>query len=335
MKTYLITGGAGFIGSNFIKYLLEKYNEIKVITIDNLTYAGNINNLSFANNDNRHLFVCGDICDESLVLKLLTTYNIDCIVNFAAESHVDRSILSPDLFIRTNISGTYNLLNCAKKAWSVDDDVYKDGVKFIQISTDEVYGSLGEEGCFYETSLIEPHSPYAASKASADLIVKSYFDTYKLPANITRCSNNYGPNQHDEKLIPVLIKNALYGRNIPIYGDGLQIRDWIYVMDHCKAIDLVIEKGKIGEIYNVGSNNERTNIELAKYIINFLNKNVNCLITNELIKHVPDRKGHDRRYAIDANKIRTELGWEPETDFESGIISTIQWYMQKYNYITN
>lgn len=326
MKTYLVTGGAGFIGANYIWYLKENYNDIQIINIDALTYAGNLENLSGIEIWENYQFVHGDICDFQLIKNLFQQNNIDCVVNFAAESHVDRSIMDPDIFAKTNILGTINLLNAAKDAWGTTNG-YLSGKKFLQVSTDEVYGSLDETGYFSETTPLDPHSPYSASKASADMFVKAYFDTYGLPINITRCSNNYGPYQFPEKLIPLMINNALNHRPLPVYGDGLQIRDWLYVDDHCRAIELVLRKGLVGEVYNIGGNNEKTNIKIVQLIIEYLNNKVDKSITNESIKYVTDRKGHDRRYAIDSRKIMSELGWEPKTPFEQGIIKTIEWYL--------
>lgn len=326
MKTYLVTGGAGFIGSNFVLYMLKKYNDIKIINLDKLTYAGNLENLKSIENDSRHVFVQGDICDRELVTSLFEKYDIDYVAHFAAESHVDRSIENPEVFVKTNVMGTNNLLDCAKKAWETAEG-WKEGVKFLHVSTDEVYGSLGEEGYFMETTPLDPHSPYSASKAGSDLIVKAYADTYKMPINITRCSNNYGPFQFPEKLIPLLINNCLELKDLPVYGDGLNIRDWLYVEDHAKAIDMVINNGRLGEVYNVGGHNERTNIQIVKTVIEYLNENVNEEITETLIKYVEDRKGHDRRYGIDPTKIKEELGWYPETTFEVGIKKTIKWYL--------
>ena len=334
MKTYLVTGGAGFIGSNFVIYLLNKYQDIKVINIDKLTYAGNLENLKSIEKDERYHFVQGDIGDSVLINELFNKYKIDYVVNFAAESHVDRSILDPDIFVKTNVVGTINLLNCAKDAWE-ENNGYKNGVKFLQVSTDEVYGSLGKDGYFTEKTNINPHSPYSASKASADMMVQAYHDTYKMPINITRCSNNYGPYQFPEKLIPLLITNSLELKDLPVYGDGLNIRDWLYVEDHVRAIDMVINKGQVGEIYNIGGNNEKTNIEIVKKIVDYLNKNVDKNIDYTLIKYVEDRKGHDRRYAIDASKIKDELGWEPQVKFEEGIEKTIKWYLDNKEWIDN
>ena len=326
MKTYLITGGAGFIGSNFILYMLKKYKDIKIINLDKLTYAGNLENLKNIENDERYIFVQGDICDAELVSSLFTKYEIDYVAHFAAESHVDRSIREPEVFAKTNVLGTVNLLNCAKNAWETEDG-WKEGVKFLQVSTDEVYGSLGDEGYFMETTALDPHSPYSASKAASDMMVKAYGDTYKMPVNITRCSNNYGPFQFPEKLIPLLINNCLKLKDIPIYGNGLNIRDWLYVEDHAKAIDMVINSGIIGEIYNVGGHNERTNLQIVDTVIKYINENVDSKVTESLKKFVEDRKGHDRRYGIDPTKIKKELGWYPETKFEVGIVKTIKWYL--------
>lgn len=333
MKTYLVTGGAGFIGSNFIIYMLNKHSDIKIINVDALTYAGNLENLKSVEKDPRYSFVQADICDRKAIEKLFSENEIDYVVNFAAESHVDRSISDPDIFVKTNVLGTVNLLNCAKSAWSIGDDVYKSGVKFLQVSTDEVYGSLGPEGFFTETTPLDPHSPYSSSKTSADLFVKAYHDTYKLPINITRCSNNYGPYQFPEKLIPLVIHNTLNHKELPIYGDGLQVRDWLYVDDHCKAIDMVINNGRIGEVYNIGGHNERTNLFIVKTIVQYIKENVDDSVGEHLIRHVKDRKGHDRRYGIDPKKIKDELGWYPETPFEKGIVKTIKWYLDNRDWV--
>lgn len=338
MKTYLVTGGAGFIGSNFIIYMLNKhhYNDnIKIINLDKLTYAGNLCNLHDIEKDARYSFMQGDICDENVVSNIFDNNQIDYVVNFAAESHVDRSIHDPDIFVKTNVMGTVNLLNIAKKYWSTGQDQYLHGVKFMQISTDEVYGSLGTEGFFLETTPMDPHSPYSAAKASADHFVNAYFDTYKLPINVTRCSNNYGPFQFPEKLIPLIINNALNHKSLPIYGDGLNVRDWLFVEDHCKAIDMVINKGKVGEVYNVGGYNEMTNINIVKTIIEYLSSNTDSSIGTSLIKYVEDRKGHDKRYAIDSSKIQNELGWVAETKFEEGIKMTVNWYLNNAEWMTN
>lgn len=334
MKTYLVTGGAGFIGSNFVLYMLKKYTDIKIINLDKLTYAGNLENLKSVEKDKRYIFIQGDICDRELVSSLFKRYDIDYVVYFAAESHVDRSIREPEVFAKTNVLGTVNLLNCSKEVWEKEDG-FKEGVKYLQVSTDEVYGSLRETGYFTEKTPLDPHSPYSSSKAGADLMVKAYFDTYKMPVNITRCSNNYGPYQFPEKLIPLLINNCLQHKELSIYGDGLNIRDWLYVEDHCKAIDMVINNGKLGEVYNVGGHNERTNIQIVKTVINYINENVDKEVTENLIKYVEDRKGHDKRYGIDPIKIKEELGWYPETTFEVGIKKTIKWYLDNKEWMEN
>lgn len=335
MKTYLVTGGAGFIGSNYVLYMLNKYNDVKIVNLDALTYAGNLENLKDVENNPNHVFVQGDICDRELVSKLFKEYNFDYVVNFAAESHVDRSIREPEIFAKTNVMGTVNLLNCAKDAWYTEENGWIDGVKYLQVSTDEVYGSLGDEGFFMETTPLDPHSPYSSSKAGADLMVKAYGDTFKMPINITRCSNNYGPYQFPEKLIPLLINNCLNLKDLPIYGDGLNIRDWLYVEDHCKAIDMVVRNGRVGEVYNVGGHNERTNLQIVKKVISYLHDNVNEEITENLMKYVEDRKGHDRRYGIAPDKIKEELGWYPETTFEVGIEKTIKWYLDNKEWMSN
>ena len=335
MKTYLVTGGAGFIGSNFVIYMLNKYSDVKIINVDKLTYAGNLENLKSVESNPNYVFVQADICDKEAIQSLFDQYDIDYVVNFAAESHVDRSITNPEIFVQTNVLGTVNLLNIAKNAWAVGDDQYKDGVKFMQVSTDEVYGSLGAEGFFMETTPLDPHSPYSSSKASADLFVKAYSDTYKLPVNITRCSNNYGPYQFPEKLIPLMINNPLQHKELPIYGDGMQIRDWLYVEDHCKAIDMVVRGGKLGEVYNVGGHNERPNIVIVKTILEYVKENVDPAVGEHMMKHVADRKGHDRRYGIDPEKIKRDLGWYPETTFEVGIKKTIQWYLNHKEWMEN
>lgn len=333
MKTILVTGGAGFIGSNFIIYIISRYDDIHIINLDLLTYAGNLENLRAVEQSPRYTFVHGDIRDRPLLDKLFTEYNIDMVVNFAAESHVDRSICNPEVFVGTNVMGTLALLNAAKTAWSTGEDSYRDGVKFLQVSTDEVYGSLGADGFFSETYPLDPHSPYSASKASADLLVKAWFDTYKLPVNITRCSNNYGPYQFPEKLIPLMINNALNHKKLPVYGDGMQVRDWLYVEDHCAAIDLVLQDGTPGEIYCVGGHNERTNIQIVKAIIDYIHEHVDVKVNERLISHVVDRKGHDRRYGIDPTKITRELGWKPKTPFEQGIVKTIRWYIDNNDWL--
>lgn len=315
MTTVLVTGGAGFIGSCFVRHELKKHPDYKIINIDALTYCGNLENLKDVENNPNYKFVHGNICDRNLVRDLVK--EADLVVNFAAESHVDNSIKHPEIFVETNVQGTLNLLQASKEL----------GVeRYLQVSTDEVYGTLGKTGYFYETTPLAPNSPYSASKASADMIVKSYFDTYKLPINITRCSNNYGPYQFTEKLIPLTIERCLNHKKIPVYGDGMNIRDWIYVLDHVKAIDKVINFGRIGEIYNIGAHNEKNNIEIIKKIINYIQENMDCTVNEELIEFVQDRKGHDRRYAIDWTKISKEINWKPEMNFEEGLKKTIDWY---------
>ena len=312
----LVTGGAGFIGSCFIRHILKKYQNYKVINIDALTYAGNIENLNDVKDNPNYKFVHGNICDKELVQELIK--EVDCVVNFAAESHVDRSITGPEIFIETNVKGTLNLLQAAK-----DSKIER----YLQVSTDEVYGSLGKTGYFYETTPLAPNSPYSASKASADLLVRAYYETYKMPVLNTRCSNNYGPYQYPEKLIPFFISRLLKGEKVPVYGDGLNVRDWLYVYDHCNAIDTVLHKGKIGEIYNIGGHNEKTNIEITKLILNAMGKDESS------IEYVQDRLGHDRRYAISNDKIQSQLGWEPSLTFEEGIKITIDWYLNNQNWI--
>ena len=335
MNKILVTGGAGFIGSNFILYMLKKYPELKIINLDKLTYAGNLENLKSAEANQNYTFVQADITDRQAVEKFFADNDIDTVVNFAAETHVDRSITDPDVFARTNILGTLNLLNTAKAAWQTGDDQYRPGVKFLQVSTDEVYGSLGPTGFFTEATPLDPNSPYAGSKASADLFVLAYARTYKFPVNITRCSNNYGPFQFPEKFIPLVIHNCLNHKPLPIYGDGLQIRDWLYVDDHCKAIDMAARDGVPGEVYNVGGHNERTNIAIVKTVINYIHKTVDSAVTEDLITYVTDRKGHDRRYGIDPAKIGRELGWKPDTLFDDGIKKTIDWYLNNQDWLQN
>jgi len=380
LKTYLVTGAAGFIGANFVKYMLQKYPDIRIIILDKLTYAGNLGTIKNEIKDKRVEFIKGDIKNRELVEYIFSQYEIDYIVNFAAESHVDRSIEHPQVFLETNILGTQTLLDVAKAHWMIGKDdqgypIYRDGVKFLQVSTDEVYGSLtndfpeGKEliiddinlknvvknrvnlktygkKYFTEKTPVNPRSPYSASKASADLIVMAYSDTYKMPVNITRCSNNYGPYHFPEKLIPLIIKNVLEGKKLPVYGDGKNVRDWLYVEDHAKAIDLVLNKGRLGEIYNVGGLNEEQNINIVKLIIDLIAKIMKeepiyqkVLKTNleninyDLISFVKDRLGHDLRYAIDPTKIATELGWYPETPFNEGIEKTIRWYLDNQNWV--
>ena len=325
MKHLLVTGGAGFIGSNFIKRMLE-IGLYAITNLDALTYAGNLHNLSVVSNHQHYSFVKGNVCDRPLLKQLFSERQFDAVIHFAAESHVDRSIESPQIFLETNILGTQTLLDAALSQWKLDvadkySRSYKPGVRFIQVSTDEVYGTLKDEGYFTELMPILPNSPYSASKASADMIVRAYFETYGLPVNITRCSNNYGPYQFPEKLIPLMINNCIQNKALPIYGDGMQIRDWLHVWDHCDAIRTVLEKGVPGEIYNIGGNNEKTNLQIVELIIRELGK------STQLIRHVKDRPGHDRRYAIDNTKITTQLGWSPSFTFEQGISETIRWYM--------
>ena len=330
----LITGGAGFIGSNFVPFFLETNKDLQVVNIDNLTYAGDIENLKEVKNSPNYTFVEGDICDRQLVESLFEKHDFKGVIHFAAESHVDNSITNPDAFIQTNIFGTFNLLDVAKKHWMKGPNELKPGYedcRFHHISTDEVYGTLGETGLFTEQTPYAPNSPYSASKASSDFIIRSYFHTYGMNVVTTNCSNNYGPKQHDEKLIPTIIRKAINGQPIPIYGDGKNIRDWLYVLDHCKGIDLVYKKGKSGETYNIGGNNERDNM----YIVNTICDILDNLVPKEdsykkLISFVTDRPGHDFRYAIDASKIENELGWKADENFESGIKKTINWYLDKY-----
>ncbi|MCD7936695.1 MAG: dTDP-glucose 4,6-dehydratase [Tannerellaceae bacterium] len=360
MKTYLVTGAAGFIGANFIKYMLRTHQNIRLIVLDLLTYAGNYGTIAGDIDEERCFFIKGDIGDRELTDKIFAAYSFDYVINFAAESHVDRSIENPQLFLQTNILGTQNLLDTARRAWVIGNDkqgypVWKSGVRFHQVSTDEVYGSLGAEGYFTEETPLDPRSPYSASKASADMIVKAYSDTYKMPVTITRCSNNYGPYHFPEKLIPLIIKNILEGKSLPVYGDGTNVRDWLYVDDHCQAIDLVVRKGRDGEVYNVGGHNEKQNIEIVKLTIATIRRimeeqpqyrqilkkreiNANGEISvdwinDDLITFVKDRLGHDQRYAIDPTKISNELGWLPETPFEKGIVKTIYWYLDHQKWV--
>ncbi|MEG0471379.1 MAG: dTDP-glucose 4,6-dehydratase [Solibacillus sp.] len=332
MKTYLVTGGAGFIGSNFVLYMLKKYNDILILNIDKLTYAGNLENLTSILDDSRHIFHQVDICDKSAIENLFNTYEVDYVVNFAAESHVDRSIKTPEIFAHTNVIGTVTLLNAAKASWELEDGNFG-AHKYLQVSTDEVYGSLGETGYFREETPLDPHSPYAASKAASDMFVKAYGDTYRMPINITRCSNNYGPYQFPEKLIPLMVNNALHHKNLPIYGDGLNVRDWLYVEDHCKAIDLVLHEGETGKVYNIGGHNERTNIFIVETIIDYVHQQVDSEVDDSLIEYVADRMGHDRRYGIDPENIKNDLKWLPETSFEEGIVMTIQWYLDNSEWV--
>lgn len=324
ITTVLVTGGAGFIGSNFVIRMAKKYPDYRIINLDALTYAGNLDNLKGMDDNSNYIFVKGDICDSDLIDKLFEQYNPDYVVNFAAESHVDRSITDPQIFLKSNIMGTQVLLDACKKNW-IDSEKFATN-KYVQVSTDEVYGSLGAEGYFTETTPLSPNSPYSASKASADMFVRAYHETFGLNVNITRCSNNYGPYQFPEKLIPLMISNALEDKALPVYGDGMNIRDWLYVEDHCRAIEMVMHNGKPGEVYNVGGHNEKANIEIVKIILKELGK------PESLINYVKDRPGHDRRYAIDAAKIKKELGWEPTVMFDQGIKLTIKWYLDNLDW---
>lgn len=358
--TYLVTGGAGFIGSNFVKHMLKAYPEAQIVVLDALTYAGNLGTLQKELETPNLTFVKGDICDKQVTEKIFEEYPIQYVVNFAAESHVDRSIENPQLFLQVNILGTQNLLDTARKYWTVGTDdnnypIWKEGVKFLQVSTDEVYGSLGDEGYFTEETPLDPRSPYSAAKTGGDLIVRAYGETYKMPTNITRCSNNYGPYHFPEKLIPLIIRNILSGKELPVYGDGSNVRDWLYVEDHCKAIDVVLHKGRTGEVYNVGGHNEEKNIDIVKLVIKTIHDVMEkepkyrdvlkkkeltedntidiSWINDELITFVKDRQGHDKRYAIDPTKISTELGWSPETSFDKGIVKTIYWYLDNQDWV--
>lgn len=360
MKTYLVTGAAGFIGSNFVKYMLQKHNDIRIVVLDALTYAGNLSTIAEDIDNDRCTFIRGNICDRALVDRLFVEYRFDVVVNFAAESHVDRSIENPQLFLQTNILGTQNLMDCARSAWVSGKDsngypTWRAGVRFHQVSTDEVYGALGEEGYFTEETPLCPHSPYSASKASADFIVCAYRDTYHFPISITRCSNNYGPYHFPEKLIPLIINNILEGKKLPVYGQGLNVRDWLYVEDHCKAIDLVINNGRDGCIYNVGGHNEQRNIDIVKLIIDIVHRTMESRpefrvllkrqeldaegktdiswINYDLITFVKDRLGHDLRYAIDPTKIKNDLGWYPETTFAEGIEKTVLWNLENRKWV--
>lgn len=360
MKTYLITGAAGFIGANYLKYILKKYDDVRVVVLDLLTYAGYLGTIDDDIDGERCMFVRGDICDRQLIDELFSKYRFDIVVNFAAESHVDRSIENPQLFLQTNILGTQNLLDCARRAWVTGKDAqgyptWQRSVRFHQVSTDEVYGSLGPIGYFTEETPLQPHSPYSASKTSADHVVCAYRDTYKMPVSITRCSNNYGPYQFPEKLIPLVINNILLGKKIPVYGTGSNIRDWLYVEDHCKAIDLVVTQGADGSIYNVGGHNERQNIQIVRIIISTIRRIMEeephfrallkrqeraadgqvdiAWINENLISFVKDRLGHDQRYGIDPSKIKADLGWYPETTFEVGIEKTIRWNLEHHDWI--
>lgn len=312
----LVTGGAGFIGNCFIRHMLEAHPDYKIVNLDALTYAGNLENLYDVKDNPNYEFVHGDICDKQLV-RLLAA-GCDVIVNFAAESHVDRSITGPEIFIETNVKGTLNLLQAAKE-FNIQ--------RYLQVSTDEVYGSLGKTGYFTETTPLSPNSPYSASKASADMLVRAYYETYKLPVLTTRCSNNYGPYQYPEKLIPFFISKLLKGEKVPVYGDGMNVRDWLFVYDHCSAIDTVLHKGRVGEVYNIGGHNEKTNLEITHLILDAMNKDESS------IEYVQDRLGHDRRYAISNDKITSELGWKPSVTFEEGILLTIDWYLNNQDWM--
>ena len=316
----LVTGAAGFIGANFAEFFVNKHPEYNIIVLDKLTYAGNLDNLKKV--QDKITFVKGDICEYEFIKELFEKYQIDGVIHFAAESHVDNSIKNPFIFTHTNVIGTHTLLEVAKQVWGEGSSN-----KFVHISTDEVYGTLGEEGYFTETTPINPNSPYSASKASSDLIARAYFETFKMNVSITNCSNNYGPYQHNEKLIPHMIKLAINNEKLPVYGNGKNIRDWLYVEDHCEAIDMVFHKGKAGERYNIGGHNEKRNIDIVKLILKHLNK------SEDLIEFVEDRKGHDYRYAIDPTKIKNELHWEPKTKFEDGIIKTIDWYLKNSDWL--
>ena len=318
MVKLMVTGGAGFIGNCFIRHYLKKHPEDKIVNLDALTYCGNPENLKDVEGNPNYLFVHGNICDKALIRDIVS--DCDCIVNFAAESHVDNSILNPEIFIETNVKGTLNLLQ-ASKEFGIE--------RYLQVSTDEVYGTLGKDGYFYETTPIAPNSPYSASKASADMLTRAYYETYKLPVLITRCSNNYGPYQYPEKLIPFFISKLLKGEKVPVYGDGLNVRDWLYVYDHCEAIDTVLHKGRIGEVYNIGGHNEKTNLEITKLILDAMGKD------EASVEYVRDRLGHDRRYAISNDKITNELGWKPSITFEEGIKITIDWYLNNQEWIKN
>jgi len=334
MQTVLITGGAGFIGANFIPYFLENNRDLKVVNLDLLTYAGDLSNLKEVENHSRYHFVKGNICDRNLIEVLFKKFNFIGVIHFAAESHVDNSIKYPDAFVKTNVFGTFNILDVAKNHWMKSPNVFKENFedsRFHHISTDEVYGTLGEQGTFTEETSYAPNSPYSASKASSDFMVRSYFHTYGLNVVTTNCSNNYGPKQHTEKLIPTIIRKAVLGENIPIYGDGKNIRDWLYVLDHCKGIDVVFKKGKPGETYNIGGKNERNNLYIANKICAILDAiHPKEKSYKEQINFVEDRPGHDFRYAIDAAKLENELGWKADENFESGILKTIEWYLSKY-----
>lgn len=335
MDAILVTGGAGFIGANFVEYFVKKYSNYQIVVLDKLTYAGNLENLKEASKSANYEFVQGDICDSDLVSSLFKKYDLKGVIHFAAESHVDNSILNPRLFIESNIVGTFTLLECARLYWQKAPKVYKKGYehcRFHHISTDEVFGSLGNEGFFTESTPYDPSSPYSASKASSDHLVRAYHRTYGLNVSISNCSNNYGPYQHKEKFIPTIIRKCLVNEAIPVYGNGANIRDWLYVLDHCKAIDLIYHNAKSGSTYNIGGHNERSNMQIVNTICDILDKKLpraNGLSYKELITFVTDRPGHDLRYGIDPAKIMSELNWKPDENFESGIVKTIDWYLQR------
>ena len=334
MQNILVTGGAGFIGCNFMKLMLDKYSDYRIVNFDLLTYAGNLENLKDIADNSNYIFIKADIRDRQKIDEVFASHDIDAVVNLAAESHVDRSIEEPEIFLTTNVIGTQVLLDTAKKHWKVNPGdkyckEYKPGVRFLQVSTDEVYGTLGTSGKFTESTPLLPNSPYSASKASADMIVRAYGETFGLPVNITRCSNNYGPYQFPEKLIPLMINNCLQDKELPVYGDGMQVRDWLHVADHCSALDVVLHRGQAGEVYNIGGNNEKANIEIVKLILAELGK------PESLIKYVKDRPGHDRRYAIDNTKLSSLLSWKPSYTFEGGIKETIGWYLENRGWIEN
>ena len=335
-RTVLVTGGCGFIGANFIHLLLSEYNDWRVINLDKLTYAGNLKNLQSVSDRENYRFIKGDICDAATVDAIFSDEKIDTVVHFAAESHVDRSITGPGAFIQTNIVGTFTLLEAARKFW-IEGSQVRENLCFLHVSTDEVYGSLGETGLFKETTPFDPRSPYSASKASSDHLANAYFHTYGLPVRITNCSNNYGPYQFPEKLIPLIFNNSMRGKTLPVYGDGKNVRDWLYVKDHCEAIVEVVKKGGNGQCYNIGGNNEKQNIEVVTLICDILDKKLGLPDSGEprrsLITFVKDRLGHDRRYAIDATKIKEELGWEPKVNFSQGIEKTVDWYLANQEWV--
>jgi dTDP-glucose 4,6-dehydratase len=331
VRTLLVTGGAGFIGGNFVLRILQRNDRLRVVNLDLLTYAGNLDTLRALDDDERHVFVHGDIGDTQLVQRLMADFAPDAVVNFAAESHVDRSIDGPAEFVQTNVVGTLNLLQCALDWWNQQDASVRAGFRFLHVSTDEVYGSLGATGAFTETTPYAPNSPYAASKAGSDHLVRAFHHTYGLPTLTTNCSNNYGPFQFPEKLIPLIIQNALEFKPLPVYGDGQQVRDWLYVLDHVDAINTVLDKGVPGQVYNIGGSSERTNLQVVQAICDALDERLpvtSRVPRRELVEHVTDRPGHDRRYAIDCSKLRNELGWRPAVDFEEGLAGTIDWYLE-------